>query len=208
MTYYQFGNLSVPTVWITVLGALLITSILNRVYTGKKTSDWFWNSFFLYFLIWKLSYIIFHFKMFLDTPLSIVYFNGGINGHILGLVSLSVYLVWFASKKFPSIYIESFRLFLLYFMCYEVIMNVLEKNYIEAFGHLVILTVLLLYLLFIKKNENLLSGKMFILFILLDLLIISFFQTIVSTEVITFIWIGLTLLILSKKMTKEALSLE
>lgn len=208
MNYFQIGNLSAPTVWIAAVSALLIASILNRVFTGIKTSDWFWNGFFLYFLIWKLSYIVFHLKMFLDMPLSIVYFNGGLNGHIMGLVVLSVYLVMFAFKKSPSIYKESYRLFLLYFMCYEVIMNALEKNYIEALGHLVILVSFLFYLLYSKKNENLVSGRVFILFFLIDLLMISVFQTIVSIEVLTFIWIGLTIFILSKKISKEARSIE
>lgn len=203
MTYFQFGNLSVPAIWIATIAALFIASVLNRLISGKKTSDWFWNGFFLYFLIWKLSYIVLHLDMFLDMPLSIVYFNGGKTGHIMGLAGLSIYLVMRAPKKFPSIYQEASRLFLLFFMCYQAGMNLLEGNHIEALGHLIILGGFLVFLHSLRKKGNVISNQMFIFIMLLVVLMMSFFQSILAWEPLTFIWLGLIIWFLCQKTDKE-----
>lgn len=46
----------------------------------------------LYFLVWKFSYILFHFSNFIDNPISAVYFNGGTIGSIAGVLAAGGYL--------------------------------------------------------------------------------------------------------------------
>ncbi|RAL21473.1 hypothetical protein [Thermoflavimicrobium daqui] len=199
MTYFQLGSLSIPATWLAVSIALLTASFMYRVLTGTKVGEWYWNSFILYFFVWKLSYILFHFNLFVNMPLSILYFNGGTKGHIVALITLSLYLLFIAVKKNSSIYEESTCLFLLYLIGYEVIFHLLEKNGLEAAIHLILFTCYLLLFTSLKKKKGLLSYQMFLLWILLELLIISYFHTIFSMEAFTFIWAGVTVLILSKK---------
>lgn len=202
MTFFQVGSLAIPAVWIAAFGALFIAGMFNRIVTGKKVGDWYWNGFFYYFISWKLSYIVFNLNLFLDMPMSILYFNGGTKGHVFALAILSIYLLIFASKRFPFLYEESVRLFLLYFSSYKVIIGFLEKSSFEMLTHLVLLSGFLL--LAQKKKKVQISSQIFLLFILLELLIISLFGSIYSLESLTVIWMGSIVFILGMKADKEA----
>lgn len=187
----NIGSLTIPSAWAASLLALILAALLNRIFTGKKIGEWYWNSFFFYFFIWKTSYIFFQFTLFLNMPLSIIYFNGGIKGHILALVVLILYLFFIFRKKYPSIHEESIRIFLFYFIIYQVVINLIENNRIEMFIH----SILLFCCLFLIKK---ISNQLFFLFLLLELLILSYFSSLFSIEGTTFSTIGLIMLILSK----------
>lgn len=202
MTFFQVGSLAIPAVWIAASGALFIAAMFNRIVTGKKVGDWYWNGFFYYFISWKISYIVFNLNLFLDMPMSILYFNGGTKGHVFALAILSIYLLIFASKRFPFLYEESVRLFLLYFSSYKVIIGFLEKNSFEMLTHFVLISGFLLLLQ--KKKKVQIPSQVFLLFILLELLIISFFGSIFSLESLTVIWMGSIVFILGMKADKEA----
>jgi hypothetical protein len=210
LTYFQIGNVSLPSLWLAVLSTLFGASLFYKVLTGKKIGEWYWNGFFLYFLTWKLSYILFNLEMFLDMPLSIIYFNGGTKGHLLALVVLSLYFLFIAGKKHPGIYKEASSISILFFVTYEVIRNLLDKHWIEAFFHALIFTAYLSLLLSLKRNRKLITGPIIIIIImvLIELLIFSIFNTLFSLEALTFTWICLTVLVLSKKMDKKVEKLE
>ncbi|MFD1708314.1 hypothetical protein ACFSCZ_16480 [Siminovitchia sediminis] len=202
MSFFQVGSIAIPTIWIAAFVALFIAAMFNRIVTGKKAGDWYWNGFFYYFILWKLSYVVFNLNLFLDMPMSILYFNGGTKGHIFALVILSIYMLIFASKRFPFLYEESVRLFLLYFISYKVIIGFLEKNNFEILIHLVLLSI---FLFLEKGRKTQVSGQLFLLFILLELLIISSFGSILSLESVTIIWMGLIAIILGIRADKEAI---
>lgn len=203
MNDLQFGNLSIPAIWLAAVAALFVAPAIEKIVARDKIGDWYWNSFFLYFIVWKLSYIIFHPGLFLDHPFSILYFNGGTKGHVLALAVLFVYLLVLGAKKGLSIYKASARLFLFYFICYEAIIRFSEANYIGAVSHLVVLASLLVLLRAQQQKKQRLSGQLLILFILVEMLLISLFHTILSIEAITFAWLGLTISILNEKANKE-----
>ena len=192
MNYFQIGSMSIPSTWLSASVALFAAALIFRVIAGKKVGEWYWNSFFLYFFVWKLSYIPFHLNMFLDMPLSLIYFNGGSKGHLVALAVLSLYFLLIVRKKYQTEVVPT--LFLLYFICYELLNYLLEKSRIEAILQLVLL---LSYVLFLKRN--IITKKLFIILLLLYLLILSFFGTIFSVEKLTFIWLGLLALTLSKE---------
>ncbi|WP_121614302.1 hypothetical protein [Mesobacillus foraminis] len=199
MTYFKLGSLTVPAVWFAASAALFIGSLFYKVIVGRKVGDWYWNGFFLYFLTWKLSYIIFHLDIFLKSPLSILYFNGGTKGHIMALAIFTFYLLIIASKKYPSIYEESPRIALLFFICYEVILSILEKSSIETIVYFMVLSSYLPSLIRARKKKSLISNPLFILYMLLLLLMFSVFETIFTLESLTFIWVGMTVFILRKR---------
>lgn len=187
----NIGSLTIPSGWVASLLALILAALLNRIFTGKKIGEWYWNSFFFYFFIWKTSYIFFQFTLFLNMPLSIIYFNGGIKGHILALVVLILYLFFIVRKKYPSIHEEPIRIFLFYLIIYQTVINLIENNRIEMFIH----SILLVCCLFLIKK---ISNQLFFLFLLLELLILSYFGSLFSIEGATFSTIGLIMLTLSK----------
>lgn len=194
MSYFNIGSLTIPSVWLAVLLSLFMTSLLYRFALGRKLEDWYWNSFFLYFLVWKLSYILFHFKMAIEMPLSIVYFNGSTKGHFLALISLSVYLIYIAGKKYQTVYRDAFKVFPLFFISFESTKFALETNLAAATASLLLL---IGYAPFLKKKNESFSIQAFTFLFLFELLIISFLQPILSLEILTFGWLAFIVYILS-----------
>lgn len=199
MTYYQIGNFALPSLWLAVLTTLFGASLFYMLLTGKKVGEWYWNGFFLYFLTWKLSYILFNLRMFIDLPLSIIYFNGGTKGHLLALTVLFLYLLFFTRKKHPGIYKEAASISILFFVTYEVISNLLDKQLIEAFFHFLLFAAYLSLLLSLKRKRKLITGPFIIVMVLIELLLFSIFNTLFSFEALTLTWICFTVLVLTKK---------
>jgi hypothetical protein len=181
----------------------MITAIFYWAINRKKVGDWYWNSFFLFFLTWKLSYMIFNVNMFLDMPFSIVYFNGGTEGIILALALLSLYLLFIAGKKYRSINQESIQIFLIFVLSYGVVINILEQqNSIETFVQVALFIGYITLLLTLRKKQLFLSNQLFIALFMSQLLIDSLFHSFISLKVLIFSWIGMTILILSKTKTE------
>jgi len=208
MTYLNVGSITIPAVWIAIFITLFITPLIYRILYKKKVEDWYWNGFFFYILVWKLSYIVFNLKMFLDMPLSIIYFNGGTKGNILGLAVLSFYLFFIAAKKYRSFYEHSAQIFLLYYIIYEAVVSLLEQKAIEGLCHSILLIGYLLLLYYLKKNKLRLSAQLFIVVFLSELMIMSIFSSFFSKVVLTFSWIGCTILIAFIKSNEEDTKLD
>jgi hypothetical protein len=101
--WFIIKSLTVPSSWIAVLLALILTGfVLWRVF-GKETEDWYSDAAILFLLVWKLSVIVTDFDMIVDSPLSILYFNGGDTGLYLGLIAALSNLFWqFRRKDWPE----------------------------------------------------------------------------------------------------------
>ncbi|WP_431028722.1 TlpA family protein disulfide reductase [Lysinibacillus sp. LZ02] len=89
MSYITIGNATVPALWISVVAALLVLSLLYRKDLQIKALN---DAVFTYVLVWKLSYIPLSFSAFIAAPLSVLYFHGGYIGHILGVIVGAVQL--------------------------------------------------------------------------------------------------------------------
>ncbi|MDQ0154539.1 redoxin domain-containing protein [Robertmurraya andreesenii] len=113
MTYITIGKITIPAVWLAAVIGIFTIALLYRLISRKRIGDWYWNSFIFYLLTWKLTYIPLNFSLFLDTPLSIVYFNGGRIGHILGLVVVSLYLLLYVRKKYGFSFTNKAQIFIL-----------------------------------------------------------------------------------------------
>ncbi|MCM3587393.1 hypothetical protein M3182_16775 [Mesobacillus maritimus] len=193
MHYFQIGSLSLPAIWLAVLIALFASSWLHRIQSGEKVGEWYWNGFFLYFLTWKLSYILFNFLLFLDMPLSIVYFNGGTYGHFLALALLSIYFIFLAGKKHPSIYKQASQLVLFFIILYEVTIHLLNQQWMQAILHIMIFVSLLAFLQVRKKSkQERLPTEFLLLFLMVEILILSFSISILTIGPLTILWLGAT----------------
>ncbi|MGE6487653.1 hypothetical protein [Paenisporosarcina sp. NPDC076898] len=102
--WFIIKSLTLPSSWIAVFLALLITGIVLWVKFGKDTEDWFIDAAILFILVWKFSVLITDFEMILEFPLAILYFNGGETGLFVGVLSALGRLLWqLKSKGWPEI---------------------------------------------------------------------------------------------------------
>ena len=95
---FLIGNLTVPSTWIALIIAFILSYIAIRLKFGKQHATRFGDAIFYLILIWKLSVIITDFKIVITVPWAILYFNGGFTGFILGLVFVAV-RTWLDWKK-------------------------------------------------------------------------------------------------------------
>ena len=97
--WFIIKSLTVPSSWVAVLLALILTGIVVWRVFGKETEDWYSDAAILFLLVWKLSVIVTDFDMILDSPLSILYFNGGETGLYLGVIAALGRLFWQLRRK-------------------------------------------------------------------------------------------------------------
>lgn len=204
MTYIQLGRITIPALWLTVIVAFIFIALVYRVVNKKSVEEWYWNSLFLYIVVWKLSYIVFHFSFFLDMPLSILYFNGGMRGHIFGLAAVTFYVIFIAWKKYASIQREFPILFLFFFLGYETLLNLMQLQYIEGIAHLILLLVYSYYVNWLRKKQLPLSTQAFLMLLLSELFVITLFGSFISIEVLTFLWLAAIAFLFIQKKWRSA----
>ena len=90
---FIIGNATVPSSWIALVLAFIISYLAIRFRYGKRISGVLADSLFYFVLVWKLSVILTDFNNVIKTPLSIIYFNGGLIGFYLGLLAGMVTIV-------------------------------------------------------------------------------------------------------------------
>ncbi|WP_298824752.1 hypothetical protein [uncultured Planococcus sp.] len=181
MSYVPIFHLTVPAVWVAVLLGALAASLMMRFVLGDKSGEWYGNAITLYILVWKFSYILFNFDYFLDMPLSILYFNGGLNGHLLGLAFVTGYLV-LAQKKHDDLARQAPVAWLLFFLSYQTILQSLENNWVEAALHGLLLVVSILAIRLLAKRADVPTGLLLVLLFALELLISSLSAPLLSWQ--------------------------
>ena len=91
MTYVSLGQVNIPIAWLAFLLAIFYSDFRSRK-ASVATNKLLEHLVFTYILVWKFSYILFSLSDFIKAPLSLVYFDGGLRGHILALVVLAFIL--------------------------------------------------------------------------------------------------------------------
>ncbi|WP_233523015.1 redoxin domain-containing protein [Peribacillus saganii] len=199
MSYINIGNLTIQAEWFSVLLAFVTSALLYKIIVRNKICDWYWNSFFVYFLIWKLTYILFNVNTFFSNPLSILFFNGGTKGHIIGICAVIIYISVIGKRGNRQFYNESFTLVSLFLLIYQTIMSYFGTQT----AHLVIQSLFLMgFFISLQlqvRTNQLYSNQFFLLVLLLQILISSIFKQATSVESFTFISLAACLLILSYK---------
>lgn len=196
MNYVQLGSIMVPAVWLAVILALLITPILYRAFFKMTLGDWYGNAALVYLLTWKLSYIALHFQMFMETPVSIIYFNGGVRGVLLALLFYSLYIFFRARRKYPDTVEQSGPALFLFLLTYAPVMSLLDNKFMEALLHVGVLIGFLLMLHATRLHQRGAWPHGFLVIVLLHLLIISLYQSLFTIQVLVFTWMGMVTLIL------------
>ncbi|WP_336045935.1 TlpA family protein disulfide reductase [Solibacillus ferritrahens] len=91
MTYLSLGQVNIPIAWLAFVIAILYSDFRNRHKDGA-TNKLIEHLLYTYIFIWKFSYIIFSGSDFFQAPLSLIYFDGGLKGHLSALVAVAFLL--------------------------------------------------------------------------------------------------------------------
>ncbi|MBT2571324.1 hypothetical protein [Planococcus sp. ISL-110] len=189
MSYVPIFHLTVPAVWLAVLLAAAAASLIMRWVIGDKIGEWYWNAVPLYILVWKFSYILFSFEHFLDMPLSLLYFNGGLYGHLLAVALVSIYLA-LAQKKQAELARQAPVAWLLFFLAYQLILQSVENNWMEAALHAALLAASILAIRLLAKRTDVPTGLLLVLLFTLELLILSIFGPLLTWQNATVIFLA------------------
>lgn len=177
MDYLSFGSINVPYSWLGFLGAVFISEWMT-----KKNKDAQLDAYlFLYIIIWKLSYVIFYFDAFINAPLSILYFDGGMKGHYLAIFITILQLI----RKRDTLHLDAlWQGFILFVASYHVIFGLLQQNWL-----IVILAVVALVVLF--KNSRI-ATFLVCLFLFMQYPIQAVWPVIFIVFLILFVGLGRT----------------
>lgn len=190
MNYITIGRFTLPADLLAAFAAICIGAFIYRLKEKKSIGDWYWNSFFIYIVISKLSYALFNFKLFLDTPLSLLYFNGGSKGQILAFAGIAIYLFLLARKQKSTIVTEEYiSVYFIFFMLYETALFAFSEQLIAALFQAILL---IGFLVFYFRNGYF-TLQFVLLFLMMQTLVLSLFSEILSTENLSIVILGLIL---------------
>ncbi|CAM3905337.1 hypothetical protein [Mesobacillus thioparans] len=201
MNYITIGRFTLPADLLAAFAAIFIGALIYRAREKKSIGDWYWNSFFIYIAIYKLSYAVFNFKMFIDTPFSLLYFNGGTEGQTLGFAGIAAYLFWVERKKDNTVNVKEYlRAYFLFFLLYWTGLFAFSEEFLAA-GIQALLAVIFAAFYF-KRVE--LSKEYAILFLMLEALVLSLFSNLLSAENLLIFALGIYLLVFQRFNKEES----
>lgn len=181
MSYVPILHLTVPAIWVSVLLAAALASLLIRAAVGDKFGEWYWNALALYILTWKLSYIVFNLQHFLDMPLSLLYFNGGLYGHLLATALLIAYLAR-VHKKHAALPGQAATAWLLFFLSYQAILQTFESNWFQAALQASLLAAAIVAIRLLANRPDVPNGLLLAAFFTIELLILSAFGPLLTWQ--------------------------
>jgi hypothetical protein len=180
---------------LAAFAAIFLGAMVYWLKERKSIGDWYWNSFFIYIAVYKLSYAIFNFSMFIDTPLSLLYFNGGTGGQILAFTGIAIYLFISSRKKENSISKQEFMpAYFSFFMLYETALFALSYDIIAAAVQAAIFAgFLVIYFRGIRLTE-----QFGILLLMTEALVLSLFSDLLLVENLLIMGLGVFLLVFQR----------
>lgn len=104
--FIQIGSITIMMKWIVLGIAVLIGFVVLKLWllrsrkeeSGKLLFELALDSVFWGFLIWKGSLVLFDPKLVIESPMSLLYFSGGMKGLILGILCALIYFYFKARK--------------------------------------------------------------------------------------------------------------
>lgn len=152
---FLIGNFTAPSTWIAIIIAFLLSYIAIRLKFGKQPANRFGDAIFYVIIIWKLSVILTDFKIVINAPFALLYFNGGIIGFLLGLafVAIRTWLDWRKSRIDKGTLVALFIGAVSVQAVFQVMMVLLNEG--SLFARVGTAAIFIGLLLFIWKNVEL-----------------------------------------------------
>lgn len=88
--WYSIRALTLPATAVALLITFFIVWLILRVQFSKKWSEVYADAIFTFLIVWKLSLLVTDFKVVVNNPMSLLYFNGGTIGVYLGVIVVSL----------------------------------------------------------------------------------------------------------------------
>lgn len=103
MDYVSFGSITVPTKWLLLAVAFLISYLLLKLRKKPAFSaivfDAISNSLFMGILVLKLSLLLLEPSLIIKNPMSLLYFTGGDLGYWLAVCIALLTFLWETKKN-------------------------------------------------------------------------------------------------------------
>ncbi|MCJ8007645.1 hypothetical protein ACFFF5_15855 [Lederbergia wuyishanensis] len=203
MSWYTIGTLSFPASWVSILLAFFLTGLFLSLRKRKDTANWYGNVVFIFILTWKLSVILFQFKMILSNPLAILYFNGGIKGLWIGVAAAILYTYFYVKKNVAKIE-EFIQAWLFFIVIYEVASAYLiDVSTMWVVVHLLIGIVVVTFSL-LKEKQLTWQLQIMVLYIGILALIYSLQNQLLTLPIAIYVIIAMILSILAKIRRTES----
>lgn len=180
MNYLELFGKTLPATNVAFISAILMSALLWKfIYKGKLAS-WYVDSFIVYVAAWKFSYIIFSYSLFIDNPFTILYFDGGVKGQIIGLVAASVYL-YTKLRKEP--FVPSFlSYYVLFYTSYQTIHSFFTIDIAEIVTNLIIFSIVLIAFAYGKKKDSSWIAGFLVLYLFIQLLSQTMHHSLIDIE--------------------------
>ncbi|KZO00211.1 hypothetical protein [Pseudobacillus badius] len=94
MNWFTIGSLTVPASQLAFLAACIMASLAIWLKKDKPFLDFYMNAVFLFIAVWKGSVVLFSFPIVMNSPLALLYFDGGWKGVWLGFLAVIAYAAW------------------------------------------------------------------------------------------------------------------
>ncbi len=200
--WLSIGSLSFQASWAAITIAFFLTTALLYLFKEKSFADYYSNAIFIFILTWKLSVILFQFKLSIQNPFTILYFNGGIRGYWLGIAASLIYL-FIASKgkkQCPAnININGlFQSWLMTVSIYELIMSIFQDHNWWFMVILILINMSFIVMTVLKSKQIQWQYQLVILFTSIQVLIYSIMNNLFSAPIITYILIAVLLSIIKR----------
>ena len=100
--WYSIRTLTLPATAVALLITFFIVWLILRLQFSKKWSELYSDAIFTFIIVWKLSLLVTDFKTVVNNPITLLYFNGGTMGVLLGAIVASLQ-IW---RKRQSLQLE------------------------------------------------------------------------------------------------------
>lgn len=97
MNYLSVGSMTIPIAFIAFFIAAFVSDWRSK-HLEANTKRILDSLLSVYIAVWKGSYILFFWEMFIESPFSLLYFDGGLKGHMLSLIVLCI-LIWMRRER-------------------------------------------------------------------------------------------------------------
>lgn len=99
--WFSIRTLTLPATAIALLLAFFIVWFILRMQFSKQWAGVYTDAVFTFIFVWKFSLIVTDFRLVIEQPLALLYFNGGTVGIYLGVIAVLLQIVW-KKKQFDT----------------------------------------------------------------------------------------------------------
>ncbi|WP_299513768.1 hypothetical protein [uncultured Rummeliibacillus sp.] len=176
--WYTIKALSLPSSWIAFLSSMLIVGLLLWKVYRKEVASIYADAVLTLILVWKFSVIVTDFSIVIKHPLTILYFNGGMIGFVIGMLFMLATL-WKKLRSRGILEEDLQALFLSSILCqsfYQIMMAILNDAFLWQKGLTIISFSCWIVIAFWKRNEGIIWHRQLLILFFFSHMLIALLQ--------------------------------